>query len=105
MYIPGSFQCLSFHYKKVLKIGKGGMILTDNKDAYEWFQVASKMGRHIENLYKDDYFDMLGWNMFMPPEQAARGIRLFEDLPENNEDCGSSHRYQDLSKYEIFTNE
>tara|TARA_R110001583_G_scaffold41369_6_gene131699 strand:- start:34 stop:690 length:657 start_codon:yes stop_codon:yes gene_type:complete len=104
MYISGSFQCLSFHLKKVLKIGKGGMILTDDKDAYEWFYTASKMGRHIENLYKDDYFDILGWNMFMPPEQAARGIMLFEELPEQNDDVGGSWRYHSLEKYEIFKN-
>ena len=37
MYIKESFMCLSFHIKKKLGIGKGGMILTDNKDAAEWF--------------------------------------------------------------------
>ena len=42
MYIPGTFHCLSFHLKKVLKLGKGGMILTDDKKAYDWFQSASK---------------------------------------------------------------
>ena len=40
MYIPGSFMCLSFHIKKHLKIGKGGIILTDNKDALEWLKKA-----------------------------------------------------------------
>ena len=33
MYIPGSMMCLSFHIKKHLKIGKGGMILTDDLEA------------------------------------------------------------------------
>ena len=40
MYIPNSFMCLSFHIKKHLKIGKGGMILTDNEDAVKWFKKA-----------------------------------------------------------------
>ena len=31
MYIPGSYMGLSFHIKKHLGIGKGGMILTDDK--------------------------------------------------------------------------
>lgn len=31
MYVPGSFYCLSGHWSKVLKIGRGGFILTDNR--------------------------------------------------------------------------
>ena len=37
MYIPGSYQCVSFHHRKILKIGKGGMIFTDDKDACKVF--------------------------------------------------------------------
>ena len=33
MYIDGSFMCLSFHIKKSLSIGKGGMILCDDINA------------------------------------------------------------------------
>ena len=40
MYIPKSFMCLSFHIKKHLPIGKGGMILTDSIEAVEWFKKA-----------------------------------------------------------------
>ena len=36
MYIPGSLMCVSFHIKKHLKIGKGGMILLDDPTAVEW---------------------------------------------------------------------
>jgi dTDP-4-amino-4,6-dideoxygalactose transaminase len=104
MYVKGSLQCLSFHLKKILKLGKGGMILTDDKDAYNWLQSASKMGRHIDRLYVDDYFDIICWNMFMPPEQAAKAILLFEEIPDFNEDCGGSWRYHDLKKYDVFTN-
>jgi dTDP-4-amino-4,6-dideoxygalactose transaminase len=102
MYVSGTFHCLSFHLKKVLKLGKGGMILTDDKKAYDWFQSASKIGRHIDRLYKDDYFDIVGWNMFMPPEQAAKAILLFENLPDVNPDAGGSEDYHDLTKHGIF---
>src|SRR5581483_4478645 len=40
MYIPGSYFCLSFQYKKHLPIGRGGMILTDNEEAVKWFKLA-----------------------------------------------------------------
>ena len=32
-YIPGTFMNLSFQYQKHLSLGRGGMILTDNKEA------------------------------------------------------------------------
>ena len=102
MYVKDSFQCLSFHMKKILPIGKGGMILTNSKKAYDWFKVARYEGRHIELTYEDDSFDMIGWNMYMPPEQAARGIMLFEECAEQNGDCGGSWRYRDISQLDIF---
>ena len=102
MYIPGSYQCLSFHKKKILSIGKGGMILTDDLEAYNWFKVARYEGRHTDVPYDEDTFDMIGWNMYMPPEQAAYGIEMFESLPDFNEDCGSSRKYKDLSVFPIF---
>ncbi len=45
MYIPKSYMALSFHIKKQLPIGKGGMVLTDDKKAYEWFKKARYEGR------------------------------------------------------------
>ena len=45
MYIPNTFMCLSFHIKKHLKIGKGGVILTDNEEAAKWFKSARYEGR------------------------------------------------------------
>ena len=103
MYTPGTLHCISFHLKKVLKLGKGGMILTDDKNAYDWLQSASKIGRHVDRLYKDDYFDIVGWNMFTPPEQAAKAILLFETLGDDNPDAGGSETYHDLRKHPIFS--
>ena len=35
-------------------------------------------------LYKDDPINSVGWNMYMTPEQAARGIELFEKILDDN---------------------
>ena len=102
MYVPGSYYCLSFHRRKHVPIGKGGMILTDNKDAYEWFKSVRYEGRHMDRLYKDDYFENIGWNMYLPPEQAARGLFLFEQLNEVNDDLESSGIHKDLSEFSIY---
>jgi len=106
MYITGSFMCVSFTgpYKH-FKLSKGGAILTDDHDAYLWFKRARYSGRR-ECSYHDDHFDMLGWNFYMMPELAARGLLMinqFYDLKGNkkhNEDLELP--YPDLSKFEIY---
>jgi dTDP-4-amino-4,6-dideoxygalactose transaminase len=103
MYISGSFICLSFHAKKHLKIGKGGMILTDNKDAVEWFKKARYEGRS-EKLYHEDDIDMLGWNMYMTPQQASHGLALMQNIPTHNDDLGENNGYRDLTEFSIFKN-
>lgn len=104
MYDPGTYHCLSFHIKKILPIGKGGMILTDDLEAVKWFKKARYEGRDISKNYENDNIEIIGWNMYMPPEQAAYGIQKFIELPEYNKDCGGSTRYHDLRRHEIFKN-
>ena len=107
MYIPGTHMCISFTGPfKHFKLSKGGAILTDNYDAFLWFKRARFSGRR-ECSYHDDNFDMLGWNFYMMPELAARGLLLINQFYNNttgepivNEDL--ELRYPDLSKYEIY---
>lgn len=106
MYTANTFHCLSFHIRKHIPIGKGGMILCDDYDAYKWFQQARYEGRHTADkvLYKDDNFNMIGWNMYMTPEQAAKGLELFEKMGDDNPDQETSGSCKDLSVYPIYTN-
>lgn len=103
MYIPNTFMCLSFHIKKTLKIGKGGMILTDNEEAVKWFKKARYEGRS-EKLYHEDDIDMLGWNMYMTPQQASHGLTLMQNIKLNNNDLGENDGYRDLTEFTVFKN-
>ncbi len=76
MYEPGMFQCISFQYSKHLPIGRGGMILTDDRKAAEWFRVMRNDGRREIPKEKDNV-RLWGWNFYMTPEQAARGLALY----------------------------
>ena len=106
MYVPKSHMCVSFTgpYKH-FKLSKGGAILTDDHDAYLWFKRARYSGRR-EMSYHDDHFDMIGWNFYMMPELAARGLLLMGQFYEigggkkHNEDLELP--YPDLSKFEIY---
>ncbi len=78
------------------------MILVDSKDAYEWFKHMSYDGRNLRKYYMDDKFAMVGYHMYMTPEDAARGIILMDAIPEENPDTGNSTTYSDLSTLEVF---
>ena len=103
MYVPGNFMCLSFHIKKHLKIGKGGMILTDDIEAVKWFKKARYEGRS-EKLYHEDDIDSLGWNMYMTPQQAAHGLSLMQNYPLHVPDLGENDGYRDLTDFSVFKN-
>ena len=101
MYSPGSFMCLSFHIKKHLKIGKGGMILTDDEEAAKWFRKGRYEGRG-EVMYHEDNIEINGWNAYMSPEQAARGLMLMQNYPDHTEDIPEEPFYRDLREFDLF---
>jgi len=103
MYVGGNaLQCVSFQYRKILKLGRGGMILTDDKDAVKWLKMARINGKHPNVSRFDDEPEFPGWNMYITPADAARGIDLFMRLPDYNDDVGSNLDYPNLSLYEVF---
>jgi dTDP-4-amino-4,6-dideoxygalactose transaminase len=99
MYIPNTYMCLSFHPKKILKMRKGGMILTDNEEAAHWFRKARHEGRSAIP-YREDNIRMLGWNMYMTPPDAADGLWLMGSMSEKNDD--GEEDYPDLTKNDLF---
>ena len=98
--IDNGMVCLSFHAKKAIPIGRGGMILTDDSAAASWLRLARFDGRHEAALHTDE-IAMIGWNMYMEPEQAARGLQLMQWLPDKV--LLPPDPYQDLSKYDFYT--
>ena len=109
MYLPDSMMCVSFTgaYKH-LKLGKGGAILLDDENAYKWLKKARFSGRD-ECSYHDDDFDknpVIGWNFYMMPELATRGMLLIQQFYDTNgnkiinED--KELPYPDLSKYNLW---
>jgi dTDP-4-amino-4,6-dideoxygalactose transaminase len=106
MYKPNTHMCVSFTgpYKH-FKLSKGGAILTDDHEAYLWFKRARYSGRR-EMSYHDDNLDMLGWNFYMMPELAARGLLLMNQFynidgsKKQNPDLELP--YPDLSKFDVY---
>lgn len=101
MYIPDTYFCISFHSKKPIAIGKGGMILTDNRDAYNWFKNMRHDGRNLSDNSKHD-ITHIGYHMYMPPEFAIRGIELFYSNAHKTYIGNNYNSYPDVSKLTCF---
>ena len=95
----GGLHCLSFHARKLLNIGEGGMVLTDDPKAAEWLRAARYSGRKAPR-YRVEDVDMLGWQLYMTPEKAARGLHLMDYVKDDNPD--QKVVYPDLRQVPLF---
>jgi dTDP-4-amino-4,6-dideoxygalactose transaminase len=99
MYQRG-LHCLSFHARKLLNIGEGGAVLTDDAEAAAWLRRARYSGRDAANGYKIENVNMLGWQLYMVPEKAARGLHLMEYIADDLPDQVIA--YNDLRECPVF---
>ena len=106
MYVPGTFFCLSLQHKKRIPIGRGGMILTEDEQAYRWLKSACHDGRQAALPWKETDISMLGYHYYLTPEDAARGLLLFLEAKKNPtadwKDLGGWQDYPDISKMSVF---
>ncbi len=99
MYIgDDALHCLSFQIKKTIPIGRGGMVLTDDKAAADWIRLASYDGRDLSLAYDHPHHvKIYGFHYYMTPEDAARGILLMDMKPAEG-DSASWENYPDVQK-------
>lgn len=107
MFMPGQMQCVSFTgCYKTLKLGKGGAILLDDPQAYEWIKKARNSGRD-ECSYHIDNFTMIGRNCYMHPSISALGCQLmqqFYNLDGSKKEMPDIELpYPDLSQFPVYT--
>lgn len=102
MYVEDSYYCVSFHHRKTLKIGKGGVILTNDEEFVKWARPMIYDGRHKYTPHDEDDYECIGYHMYMTPEDAAIGLLKLETIADDNPDTGSSLTYKDLSKQSVF---
>lgn len=101
-YIPNTFMCLSFQYKKHLGLGRGGMILLDDPDSAIALKKMSYDGRLPDIPWAEQNVDMLGYHYYMTPEVAEQGMTKLArvcDLPPRK---WSYKDYPDVSSMKVF---
>ena len=100
MYIKDTFQCISFQFKKHLPIGRGGAILTDDVNAYEWLIKARHDGRNMYNQYGNiDNITTIGYHCPLLPNEAIKGLELLLNINlTSNNIPGRSADYPIINK-------
>ena len=101
-YIPGTFMCLSFQFKKHLALGRGGCILTDNKEAALELKKMSYDGRHPDIPWREQDIETIGYHYYMTPETAELGLKKLPDAIKNKPIQWTINDWPDVSKMKVF---
>lgn len=104
-YAAGTLMCLSFQFQKHLSLGRGGMILTDSKEAAEALKKMSYDGRVPDKLWRDQDISSMGYHYYMTPETAQNGLDKFEEAKNRKPIQWVWEDWPDLRKMEVFKNE
>jgi len=101
-YIPETLMCMSFQFKKHLSLGRGGIILTDDKNAAIILKRMSYDGRSPYELWAKQDIEIMGYHYYMTPETAKLGLDKLEEAIKNQPKKWSSNDYPDLTKMSVF---
>jgi dTDP-4-amino-4,6-dideoxygalactose transaminase len=101
-YIKNTFMCVSFQFQKHINIGKGGIILTDNKEAYLSLIKMSYDGRDRTVKWRDQNIISIGYHYYMTPESAKKGIEIFKKKSNLKPRQWSYKDYPNLQAMKVF---
>ena len=104
-YISGTFMCLSFQFQKHLSLGRGGMILTDNKEAVVELKKMSYDGRVPDIPWREQDIKTMGYHYYMTPETAMLGLEKLPEAIKTKPRKWVVTDWPDLTKMEIFKDE
>lgn len=103
-YIPETYMCLSFQFKKHLSLGRGGAILCDNKEAYASLKKMSYDGRNPDTPWSEQNITSIGYHYYMTPETAKLGLEKLGNAIARPAKKWSWADYPDLSVMTVFNN-
>ena len=101
-YIPNTFMCLSFQFRKHLSLGRGGMILTDNEQASIDLKKMSYDGRIPDVPWREQNITTHGFHYYMTPETADAGIEKLPTAISTVPKQWTITDWPDLTEMDIF---
>jgi len=104
-YIPNTYMVLSFQYQKHLSLGKGGMILLDNKKDKDLLEKMSYDGRKRDIPWREQDIDTYGYHYYMTPETAQLGLYKLDEAINTTPRQWKWTDWPDLREMEIFNDQ
>ena len=101
-YIPNTYMCLSFQFQKHLSLGRGGMILCDNKDAAIELKKMSYDGREPNIPWRNQDISSIGYHYYMTPEIAALGLEKLDQAINIVPKKWVVNDWPDLTQMKVF---
>ena len=101
-YVKDSLMCLSFQFKKHLSLGRGGMILTDDKEAKDELKKMSYDGRVPNIPWTEQNINSMGYHYYMTPETAQKGLDKLPEAVKTEPKEWVMSDWPDLRKMELF---
>ena len=101
-YIPNTFMCVSFQFRKHLSLGRGGAILCDNLEDYKMLKRMSYDGRVPDIPWAEQNIKIMGYHYYMTPETAKLGLEKLEQAKNSTPKQWTLQDWPDLRNMEIF---
>jgi dTDP-4-amino-4,6-dideoxygalactose transaminase len=101
-YIPDTFMCLSFQFRKHLSLGRGGMILTNDQEAAQQLKKMSYDGRSPDKPWREQDITTMGYHYYMTPETAKKGLDALPEAIKNKPRQWIITDWPDLTKMGVF---
>ena len=101
-YIPNTMMCVSFQRQKHLNLGRGGIILLNNKEDALTLKKMSYDGRLPNIPWREQNIDCIGYHYYMTPETASLGIEKLNKAIDAQPKKWVVTDWPDLTQMEIF---
>jgi len=101
-YIPNSFMCISFQFRKHLSLGRGGVILCQEESDSQSLKKMSYDGRVPDIPWASQNINTMGYHYYMTPEVASMGLKKLPDAIESKPRQWTLADWPDLRKMDIF---
>ena len=95
-YIPGTYMCVSFQFKKHLSLGRGGIILFDNLKRMSYDGRSPDIPWSLQNI------KTIGYHYYMTPETAELGLQKLPTAIEAPPKKWIQTDWVDLTTLDVF---
>ena len=104
-YIPNTYMCISFQFRKHLSLGRGGIILFDKEEDFDILKRMSYDGRSPDESWSVQNIKTIGYHYYMTPETAELGLKKLPAAIETPPKQWVYTDWPDLTEMDVFKNE